>query len=226
MGADLGRLKKTAHYISNLKHGVWQQSGLKASSMPNNFSLGTVLHGKTLGIWGYGKIGQLITHYAKAFGMNVMIWGREGSRKKAAEDGLLVAGSKEEFFESVDVLTIHLRLNDETRGIVTAKDLALMKKTALFVNTSRAELVQTDALVQALSKGRPGLGAVDVFESEPILQGHPLLKLENCICTPHIGYVESETYELYFGTAFDNVVNFINGTPSAVANPEVLNRKA
>ena len=120
---------------------------------------------------------------------------------------------------------MHLRLNDHTRGIVTASDLARMKKTALFVNTSRAELVETDALAQALSKGRPGLGAIDVFESEPILQGHTLLKLENCICTPHIGYVEQETYELYFGTAFDNVVNFIKGTPSALANPEALNHK-
>jgi len=222
----LAASRRLPNYISNLKHGVWQQSGLKASSMPTNFGLGTVLHGKTMGIWGYGKIGQMVSQYAKAFGMQVMVWGREGSRQKAQEDGLLVASSKEAFFESVDVLSIHLRLNDETRGIVTAKDLALMKKTALFVNTSRAELVQTDALAQALSKGRPGLGAVDVFESEPILQGHPLLKLENCICTPHIGYVESETYELYFGTAFDNVVNFIKGTPSAVANPEALKHRA
>ncbi len=221
----LAASRRLPQYISNLKHGVWQQSGLKSASLPNNFGLGTVLHGKTMGIWGYGKIGQMVAQYAKVFGMQVMIWGREGSRKKAIEDGFLVADSKEAFFESVDVLTVHLRLNDDTRGIVTASDLARMKKTALFVNTSRAELVETDALAQALSKGRPGLGAIDVFESEPILQGHTLLKLENCICTPHIGYVEQETYELYFGTAFDNVVNFIKGTPSALANPEALNHK-
>ena len=158
--------------------------------------------------------------------MEVMVWGSESSRKKAVEDGFLAASSIASFFESVDVLSIHLRLNDETKGIVTASDLALMKKTSLFVNTSRAELVQTDALAQALSRGRPGLGAVDVYESEPILQGQTLLKLENCICTPHIGYVEEQTYELYFGTAFDNVLNFINGTPSAVANPEVLKLKS
>jgi D-3-phosphoglycerate dehydrogenase len=158
--------------------------------------------------------------------MKVMVWGSEASRKKAVEDGFLAASSKASLFESVDVLSIHLRLNDETKGIVTASDLALMKKTSLFVNTSRAELVQTDALAQALLRGRPGLGAVDVYESEPILQGQTLLKLENCICTPHIGYVEEQTYELYFGTAFDNVLNFINGTPSAVANPEVLKLKS
>jgi D-3-phosphoglycerate dehydrogenase len=221
----LAASRRLPQYISNLRHGVWQQSGLKSLSHPKNFGLGTVLHGKTMGIWGYGKIGQMVSQYAKAFGMQVMVWGSDASRKKAVEDGFIAASSKASFFEHVDVLSIHLRLNDETRGIVKASDLALMKKTSLFVNTSRAELVQNDALSQALSKGRPGLGAVDVFESEPILQGHTLLKLENCICTPHIGYVEEETYELYFGTAFDNVLNFIKGQPSAMANPEALHRK-
>jgi len=221
----LAASRRLPQYISNLRHGVWQQSGLKSLSHPKNFGLGTVLHGKTMGIWGYGKIGQMVSQYAKAFGMQVMVWGSDASRKKAVEDGFIAASSKASFFEHVDVLSIHLRLNDETRGIVKASDLALMKKNSLFVNTSRAELVQNDALSQALSKGRPGLGAVDVFESEPILQGHTLLKLENCICTPHIGYVEEETYELYFGTAFDNVLNFIKGQPSAVANPEALHRK-
>ncbi|MEI7739496.1 MAG: D-2-hydroxyacid dehydrogenase family protein [Betaproteobacteria bacterium] len=221
----LAASRRLPQYISNLRHGVWQQSGLKSLSHPKNFGLGTVLHGKTMGIWGYGKIGQMVSQYAKAFGMQVMVWGSDASRKKAVEDGFIAASSKASFFEHVDVLSIHLRLNDETRGIVKASDLALMKKNSLFVNTSRAELVQNDALSQALSKGRPGLGAVDVFESEPILQGHTLLKLENCICTPHIGYVEEETYELYFGTAFDNVLNFIKGQPSAMANPEALHRK-
>ena len=221
----LAASRRLPQYISNLKHGVWQQSGLKSSSHPSHFGLGTVMHGKTMGIWGYGKIGQMVSQYAKAFGMQVMVWGSDASRKKAVEDGFIAASSKASFFEHVDVLSIHLRLTEETRGIVKASDLALMKKTSLFVNTSRAELVQNDALAQALSKGRPGLGAVDVFESEPILQGHTLLKLENCICTPHIGYVEEETYELYFGTAFDNVLNFIKGQPSAVANPEALLRK-
>jgi D-3-phosphoglycerate dehydrogenase len=221
----LAASRRLPQYISNLRHGVWQQSGLKSLSHPKNFGLGTVLHGKTMGIWGYGKIGQMVSQYEIEFGMQVMVWGSDASRKKAVEDGFIAASSKASFFEHVDVLSIHLRLNDETRGIVKASDLALMKKTSLFVNTSRAELVQNDALSQALSKGRPGLGAVDVFESEPILQGHTLLKLENCICTPHIGYVEEETYELYFGTAFDNVLNFIKGQPSAMANPEALHRK-
>ena len=181
-----------------------------------------MLRGKTLGIWGYGKIGQLLAGYGRAFGMQVLVWGREASREKARADGLLAADTREEFFAQCDVLTVHLRLNDETRGIVTLEDLSRMKPTALFVNTSRAELVQEGALVSALNKGRPGMAAVDVFESEPILQGHPLLRLENAVCTPHIGYVEQDSYELYFGAAFDNVVNFVNNTPTNLVNPEAL----
>jgi D-3-phosphoglycerate dehydrogenase len=214
--------RRLPQYISNLKHGAWQQSGLKSSAMPPNFGLGTVLHGKTMGIWGYGKIGQLVAGYAKAFGMQVMIWGREASRLKALEDGHTAAPDKATFFEQCDVISLHLRLNDATRGIVTLEDLSLMKTTALMVNTSRAELIAQDALISALNRGRPGMAAVDVFESEPILQGHALLRLENCICTPHIGYVEQNTYELYFGAAFDNVVNFIEGTPTNIVNPGAL----
>jgi D-3-phosphoglycerate dehydrogenase len=214
--------RRLPQYISNLKHGAWQQSGLKSSAMPPNFGLGTVLHGKTMGIWGYGKIGQLVGGYAKAFGMQVMIWGREASRLKALQDGHTAAPDKATFFEQCDVISLHLRLNDATRGIVTLEDLSLMKTTALMVNTSRAELIAQDALLSALNRGRPGMAAVDVFESEPILQGHALLRLENCICTPHIGYVEQNTYELYFGAAFDNVVNFIEGTPTNIVNPGAL----
>ena len=143
-------------------------------------------------------------------------------RMRAVREGHEAASSRDAFFEECDVLSVHLRLNDATRGIVTADDLGRMKPTALFVNTSRAELVEPNALISALNRGRPGLAAIDVFESEPILQGSALLRLENCICTPHIGYVEKDNYELYFGAAFDNVVNFIKGTPTNIVNPGAL----
>ena len=218
----MSAMRRLPQYIGNLKHGAWQQSGLKSASMPPNFGLGMVLKGKTLGLWGYGKIGQMVAGYGRAFGMNVIVWGSEASREKARADGHQSADSREAFFETCDVLSLHLRLVDETRGIVGADDLARMKPTALLVNTSRAELVEEGALVSALNRGRPGMAAVDVFESEPILQGHPLLRLENAVCTPHIGYVEQDSYELYFSAAFDNVVNFINGTPTKLVNPEAL----
>jgi D-3-phosphoglycerate dehydrogenase len=214
--------RRLPQYIGNLKHGAWQQSGLKAASMPANFGLGTVLKGKTLGIWGYGKIGQLVAGSGKAFGMDVMVWGSAESRNKAIQDGYRAASSRVAFFEESDVLSMHLRFNDVTQGIVTGEDLSRMKPTALFVNTSRAELIEPNALIGALNRGRPGLAAVDVFESEPILQGLALLRLENCICTPHIGYVEKDSYELYFSAAFDNVVNFIKGTPTNIVNPGAL----
>ncbi len=214
--------RRLPQYISSLKHGAWQQSGLKSSSMPANFGLGTVLKGKTLGIWGYGKIGQLVAGYGQAFGMNVQIWGSDESRVRAVKDGHAAATSREAFFQSSDVLSLHLRLSEATTGIVSSDDLGLMKPTSLLVNTSRAELVETNALIGALNRGRPGMAAVDVFESEPILQGSALLRLENCICTPHIGYVEKDSYELYFGAAFDNVINFIKGTPTNIVNPGAL----
>jgi D-3-phosphoglycerate dehydrogenase / 2-oxoglutarate reductase len=214
--------RRLPQYISNLKHGAWQQSGLKAGSMPTNFGLGTVLRGKTLGIWGYGKIGQLVAGYGKAFGMTVKIWGSDESRVRAVRDGYEAATSRESFFEESDVLSLHLRMSEATEGIVKAEDLACMKPTALFVNTSRAELVEPHALISGLNRGRPGLAAIDVYESEPILQGSALLRLENCICTPHIGYVEKDSYELYLGAAFDNVVNYIKGTPTNIVNPGAL----
>ena len=214
--------RRLPQYISNLKHGAWQQSGFKAASMPSNFGLGTVLRGKTLGVWGYGRIGQLVAGYGRAFGMQVMVWGSAESRARAVADGHAAAPSRDAFFSESDVLTLHLRLTEQTRHLVQAEDLARMKSTALFVNTSRAELIDTPALIQGLNRGRPGLAAIDVFESEPILQGTALLRLENCICTPHIGYVEKESYELYFGAAFDNVANFIRGTPTHIVNPGAL----
>ncbi len=218
----MAAMRRLPQYINNLKHGAWQQSGLKSSAMPTNFALGQVLKGKTLGIWGYGKIGQLLASYGKAFGMRILLWGSEASRASAVEHGFEAALSREEFFSQSDIVSLHLRLNDATRGIVTLDDLQSMKTTSLLVNTSRAELIAPDALMAGLNRGRPGMAAIDVFESEPILQGHALLRLENCICTPHIGYVEQESYELYFGTAFDNVVNFIKGTPTNIVNPGAL----
>ena len=218
----MAAMRRLPQYIGNLKHGAWQQSGLKSAAMPPNFSLGSVLRGKVLGIWGYGKIGQIVAGYGRAFGMHVMIWGSEASRRKAASDGYAPAATREAFFEESDVLSLHLRLHEATRGIVTLDDLSRMKPTALFVNTSRAELLQPDVLISALNRGRPGLAAIDVFETEPILQGHALLRLESCICTPHIGYVEQDSYEMYFGAAFDNVVNFLKGTPTNIVNPGAL----
>jgi len=214
--------RRLPHYIGNLKHGAWQQSGLKTGAMPANFCLGTVLKGRTLGIWGYGRIGQLVAGYGKAFGMRVIVWGRAPSRERAVLDGFEAASSRDEFFEQSDVLTLHLRLNEDTEGLVKLDDLSRMKPTALLVNISRSELIEGDALLGALNRGRPGMAAVDVFESEPILQGHALLRLENCICTPHIGYVEQDSYEMYFGAAFDNVVNFIKGRPTNIVNPGAL----
>jgi D-3-phosphoglycerate dehydrogenase / 2-oxoglutarate reductase len=215
-------MRRLPQYIANLKHGAWQQSGMKSASMPPNFGIGMLLKGKTLGIWGYGKIGQLVAGYGKAFGMRVLVWGSGSSREKAMADGHEAAASREALFSESDVLSLHLRLNEETFGIVTLEDLNRMKPTSLIVNTSRAELVEPDALIAGLNRGRPGMAAVDVFESEPILQGHALLRLENCICTPHIGYVEQESYELYFGAAFDNVVNFIRGDATNIVNPAAL----
>ena len=216
--------RRLPQYIANLKHGAWQQSGFKAASMPPNFALGTSLRGRTLGIWGYGRIGQLVAGYGKTFGMQVMVWGSDASRSKAQQDGFQAAESKEAFFAHSDVLTLHLRLNPQTQYCVQGQDLARMKPTALLVNTARAELIAPDALATALQQGRPGLAAVDVFESEPILQGQSLLRMENCICTPHIGYVEQDSYELYFGAAFENIRNFAQGSPSNILNPEAAQR--
>lgn len=207
--------RRIPQYAAMLQMGLWQSTSLA----PERNVLGTVLKGRTLGIWGYGKIGHLIAGYGKAFGMDVMIWGREASREQAQRDGYRAAASKEEFFAVSDVLSLHLRLNDATRGIVGADDLARMKPTALLVNTSRAELVAEGALQAALEKGQPGFAALDVFETEPLPADSPLLKMENVLATPHLGYVEQDSYELYFRAAFQNVVDFANGAPRNVLNP-------
>lgn len=203
-------------YCSQLKAGHWQQSGA--------LGLGRTLSGLTLGIWGYGKIGKRIAQFGKAFGMNILVWGREASRGQAIADGFQAANSKAEFFQAADVLSLHLRLNDATRGCVELADLQLMKPDALLVNTSRAELIAPGALVDALHSGKPGFAAVDVYENEPVgSEMDALLALDNVLCTPHLGYVEQNGYELYFRIAFENVNAFFQGEAENIANPEVLN---
>ncbi len=210
--------RKIVPYANNLKDGLWQT----ASINPVLNGLGTVLRGKTLAIWGYGKIGRMIAGYGKAFGMRVLVWGGENSRQAAAADGFAAAASREEFFAQADVLSLHLRLADATRGIVTAEDLARMKPTALLVNTSRAELVADGVLEAALVQGRPGQAALDVFASEPLAADAAILKIPTVLATPHLGYVEKESYELYFEAAFRNVVAFAEGKPANILNPEAL----
>ena len=210
--------RKIVPYANNLKDGLWQT----ASINPALNGLGTVLRGKTLAIWSYGKIGRLVAGYGKAFGMRVLVWGGEASRAAAQADGFEAASSREDLFERADVLSLHLRLADATRGVVTGEDLARMKPTALFVNTSRAELVAEGALEAALHLGRPGTAALDVFASEPLAPDSPLLRIPTVLATPHLGYVEQDSYELYFRAAFENIVNFANGNPSNIHNPDVL----
>lgn len=189
-------------------------------------NLGQRLAGQTLGIWGYGKIGQRLARYAQAFEMPVLVWGSESSRQAAVADGHQAASSREAFFAEADVLTLHLRLAESTRHLVTAADLALMKPSALLVNTSRAELVEPGALLESLNKGRPGFAALDVFEQEPLFDAnHPLLRHSRVLCTPHLGYVEREGYELYFGDAFANVRAFFAGENCVLANPSVASNK-
>lgn len=210
-GLILASARHIPQEVARLKQGGWQST------------LGTVLHGSTLGIYGYGKIGKLIAGYGKAFGMRVLVWGRETTLDKARVDGFDTARSKEEFLEQSDVLSLHMRLTDATRGAITAQDLARMKPSALLVNTSRAELIAPGVLAAALKAGRPGHAAVDVYEQEPVLgANHPLLALDNALCTPHLGHVERDAYEFGFGHAFDQVVAWTEGSPENVVNPDVL----
>ena len=197
--------------VNRLKAGLWQGF------------VGQQLRGQRLGIWSYGQIGEQVAGYGKAFGMDVWVWGGEASSAKAVRDGFKRAPSREAFFAESDVISVHLRLTPATQGIVTAADLARMKTTALFVNTSRAQLVAPQALEQALAQGRPGFGAVDVFEKEPVHDGeHPLVKLPNALCTPHIGFVERDNYENYYGAAFDHIVRYASGQSMELVNPQVL----
>jgi D-3-phosphoglycerate dehydrogenase len=187
--------------------------------------VGRTLAGKTLGVFGYGRIGKVVAGYGRAFAMPVLVWGRPSSLAEARADGHAVADSKETFFSSTDVVSLHLRLVEGTRGIVTGEDLALMKPTALLVNTSRAGLIAPGALVDALRAGRPGLAALDVFEDEPVVDiADPLLAMGNVICTPHLGYVTREEWEIQFSDVFDQINAFAAGTPTNVVNPDVLAR--
>ncbi len=207
----LAAMRQIPQQVAALKSGRWQTG------------VGSTLRGKTLGIYGYGRIGSVVAGYGKSFGMNLLVWAREASLLRAQADGYPTANSKAEFFERCDVLSLHMRLVDATRGIVTAADLACMKPTALLVNTSRAGLIEPDALVNALRAGRPAMAAVDVYESEPVLDPkYPLLTMENAVCTPHIGYVSRDEYELQFADIFDQIISYAQGTPSNVVNPEVL----
>ncbi|MBC3875942.1 D-2-hydroxyacid dehydrogenase family protein [Undibacterium flavidum] len=201
--------RKIPQYTQLLQDGVWQT----ASLYPQHNRLGRVLKGRRLGIWGYGRIGRLVAQFAQAFGMTIQVWGSEISRQQAITDGFNACDSKRQFFESSDIISLHLRLNDDTRHCVHLDDLLTMKEDALFVNTSRAELIQTDALEQALTQGHPGFAAIDVFENEPIGTKHSLLGKENVLLTPHLGYVEKDSYELYFSAAFQNLLNFAEKMP-------------
>lgn len=207
--------RRIPQYVAHMKAGRWQM--VSADRAHNG--IGRAVKGDVLGIWGYGKIGQRVARYARAFDMDVLVWGREVSRDKALADGYRVAGSKQALFEQSDILSLHLRLNDATRSIVKASDLALMKPAALLVNTSRSELIETDALLAALQQGRPGFAALDVFDHEPIDPENPLLQMDNVLATPHLGYVEQKGYELYFSAALRNVVEFAALSDESMKHP-------
>jgi D-3-phosphoglycerate dehydrogenase / 2-oxoglutarate reductase len=207
----IAALRDLPGQMASLKAGQWQTG------------VGRTLRGKTLGIFSYGRIGSTVAGYGKAFGMRILAWGREAALTRAAADGYETAASKEAFFEQSDIVTLHIRLTDATRGIVSAGDLARMKQTALLVNTSRAPLIEPGALVAALKAGRPGMAAVDVYEKEPLTNpDDPLLRLPNAICTPHIGYVTREEFEVQFSDIFNQILAYARGNPINVVNPEVL----
>ena len=212
-GLILAGMRQIPQQMRSLQAGHWQ------------IGVGHTLRGKTLGIHGYGRIGSTVAGYGKAFGMRILVWAREASRQRAEADGYAIASSKSELYEQSDVLSLHMRLVEATRGIVTAEDLALMSPSALLVNTSRAQLIEPGALVQALRAGRPGMAAVDVFEQEPVRDPkHSLLTLDNVVCTPHIGYVTRDEFELQFSDVFDQIVAYGDGRPIHVVNPAVLTR--
>lgn len=207
----LGAMRQLPQQVASLKSGRWQMG------------VGSSIRGKTLGLYGYGRIARAVAETARSFGMPVLVWAREASRTQAQQDGLQIAASKAEFFAACDVLSLHMRLVTATRHIVTGDDLAGMKSTALLVNTSRAGLIEPGALVAALNAGRPGMAAVDVYEHEPLVDpDDPLLKLDNALCTPHIGYVTREEYELQFSEIYDQILAYAAGTPINVVNSEGL----
>ena len=213
-GLILSALRSLPYEVKRLREGHWQST------------LGTGVQGKTLGIYAYGKIGAIVAGVGKAFGARVVCWGREGSTGRAQAAGFEAARSREQFFAEADIVSLHLPLNKETRGIVTRDDLARMKPTALIVNSSRAGLIAAGALVEALKAGRPGFAAVDVYEEEPVIGAdHPLLRMSNVTCTPHLGYVTREGYEEYYAVVVEDILAFAAGKPSHVLNPEALGKK-
>jgi len=212
-GLILSALRNLPYEVRRLKEGHWQST------------LGITIHGKTLGIYAFGKIGSIIAGVGKAFGARVVCWGREGSTGRAKAAGFDVAKNREDFFAEADILSLHLPLNKDTRGIVTRDDLARMKPTALIVNASRSGLIVTGALVEALKAGRPGLAAVDVYDEEPVGANEPLIKMNNVTCTPHLGYVTRESYEEYYAVVVEDILAFAAGNPSHVLNPDALEKK-
>jgi D-3-phosphoglycerate dehydrogenase len=207
-GLIFSALRHIPDEVQRLKAGQWQTT------------IGTTVAGRTLGVYAYGRIGSIVARAGKAFEMRVVCWGREGSTGRAKADGFEIAPNREAFFEMCDIVSLHIPLNKETRGIVTHADLARMKPTALIVNTSRGPIIEKGALEKALKEGRPGQAAVDVYDDEPVLGGgHPLLKMDNAVCTPHLGYVDRDTYEKYYGGAVDAILAFAEGKPINVLNP-------
>jgi len=214
-GLVLAAMRQIPQQMSALKAGQWQ------------IGVGSTLRDKTLGIYGYGRIGSVVAGYGRAFGMNVVVWAREPGLAQAHTDGYTSADSKAVFFEQCDIISLHMRLVEATRHIVTAIDLSRMKPTALLVNTSRAPLIEPNALVNALRAGRPGMAAIDVFEDEPLRDtGHPLLNMSNVVCTPHIGYVSRDEYEIQFSDIFDQITAHASGVPTNVVNPAVMQSKS
>ena len=213
LGLILAAMREIPQQMASLKAGQWQMG------------VGHTARHKTLGIFGYGRIGKAVAEYGRALGMKVLVWAREATRERARAEGWTTAASKNAFFEESDILTLHMRLVPATRNIVARADLARMKPSALIVNTSRAGLIEPGALVAALEAGRPGMAAVDVYEQEPMRdQQHPLLQMKNVICTPHLGYVTHEEWELQFSDIFDQINAFAAGHPINVVNPDVLSR--
>ena len=227
-GLVMTSMRRIPHYMSHLKHGAWQQSGMKARAMPDNFCIGSSLRGKVLGVWTddmaqlHNSVGYLVAGYGRAFGMRVLIWGHADACSFAAQHGFEVANTKEHFLDACDVLSLHPSCSDSSPALLNLADLSRMKPTALLVNTANATLIEPDALVAALNRGRPGLAAVDVFDSEPPAPGKTLLRLENCICTPHISHVEIDTLQADYEAAFNTINAFAAGQAIAPLNPQAL----
>ena len=206
----MASMRQIPQQMANLQAGHWQMG------------VGKTLHGRRLGLYGYGRIAKTVAGYAEAFGMDVVWWGSEAGRKRAKLNGQKVAATRPEFFESADVISVHVRLKAETRGLITTADFASMRPNALFVNTSRAALIEPGALLEALNAGRPGRAAIDVFDQEPITwPADPLATHPNLICTPHIGFVTEDEFELQFSDIFDQVIAFQAGAPINMINGQI-----